>query len=133
MVIKPLDDRTLIVLDLRPPICGFGESCAIVHCITSQPANVSFLKCALLAFLSISNRFPAMLKVGFFRRLAWGFCEGVGRVYRHAIAGSLVPISSLLTRMIGLTVFSYSAGPKNVSACLTGLPPPPQTATTTLY
>ena len=29
------------VLDLPLPIWGFGESCAIGHCITSQPANVS--------------------------------------------------------------------------------------------
>ena len=32
---------THIVLDLRSLIWGFGESCTIVHRITSQPANVS--------------------------------------------------------------------------------------------
>ena len=29
-----------LVLDLLLLIWDFGESCAIVHCITSQPANV---------------------------------------------------------------------------------------------
>ena len=31
----------IIVLDLPSLICGFDESCTIVHCITLQPANVS--------------------------------------------------------------------------------------------
>ena len=31
----------MIPLDLLLLICGFGESCTVVHCITSQPANVS--------------------------------------------------------------------------------------------
>ena len=29
-----------IVLDLRSPICSFGESFTIVNCVTSQPTNV---------------------------------------------------------------------------------------------
>ena len=40
LVIGPLDDHK-IVLDLRSLICGFGESCTLVECITLQRANMS--------------------------------------------------------------------------------------------
>ena len=41
VVIRPLDDRTAhILFDLRSRNSGFGESCTIVNCISSQPVNV---------------------------------------------------------------------------------------------
>ena len=46
MVIRPLDDRVYCAL-----ICGFGESCSIVHDgITSHAASQCFLKCVQLTF-----------------------------------------------------------------------------------
>ena len=39
MAIGPLDDHTYCARSAFTH-CGFSESCAIVHCITSQPTNV---------------------------------------------------------------------------------------------
>ena len=42
IVIGPLDDRTYGGRSAFTHL-GFGESCTIVHCITSQPANISWI------------------------------------------------------------------------------------------
>ena len=40
VVIRPLDDRTHILLDIRLLIWGFDKSCTIVVFISSQPTKV---------------------------------------------------------------------------------------------
>ena len=108
MVIGLLDDHTCCVCDLLPLICGFDESCTIVHCITSQLTNMYPKMCSIDIF---DNRqlLGWNLKGGLFDPRFGGKGAVCDRRWAHSIARPWVLSSSPIeTYGLSLTVFELS-------------------------
>ena len=119
MTIWPRDDHTYFTRSVFTHLGLWRNlyNCSLHHFTASQSVlSLKSLKCAVWTFSSISNCLAAISR-GLFLAQVWRVCGDVcGYGWAHSIARSWVPIRSLLTPMICLSVLSLLAGSKSVSA-----------------